>query len=151
RKKPKRRRNRPRAAAKSSPRPATARCTRCSATSRRRKRSKKTRAWSKKTPNRPAATTSKPSRTSPTWSSSAAIPAPLRRRREGRANRDRGEKTPAPVAQGRADAGGERRAAHPARPAAGEVHDHADGPRRRLLRDGDPRPRADGRAHPQGG
>ena len=43
------------------------------------------------------------------------------------------------------------RAARPARPAAGEVHDHAGRPRRRLLRDGDSRPRADGRPDPQGG
>ncbi len=49
------------------------------------------------------------------------------------------------------EARGERRAARPARPPAGEVHGHAGRPRRRLLRDGDPRPRADGRADPQGG
>src|SRR5262249_50644188 len=49
-----------------------------------------------------------------------------------------------------AETGGERRADRPARPAAGEVHGDAGRPRRRLLRDGDPRPRADGRADPQG-
>jgi hypothetical protein len=52
------------------------------------RRKKRTPSWSKKTPRRRAPTTSRRSRTFPTWSWSAAIPAKRRRCRPGRASHE---------------------------------------------------------------
>ena len=112
------------------------------------RRPKKTPSWSKKTPNRPGENYIKAQQNLPDVIVVGGTP---NRGGASAPGIQRASCSAAVEPASQASEDERRRAARPARPAAGEVHDHAGRPRRRLLRDGDPRPRPHGRADPQGG